>query len=121
MATNKALQKETSSCKMKSKNGFCPRPIEQASEFLSKKWTMSIVITIGNFESLRFNHLLDRIDRLTAKTLTLRLKELDKEGVILRTACNETPPRVEYSLTPKGKSLLRSLHPLIQWAEKRDQ
>jgi len=47
-----------------------------------------------------------------------KTKELEKEGIIKRHSYNETPPRVEYNLTNKGKKLLKSLNSLIQWAEK---
>ena len=106
-------------CKMKSINGYCPKPLESVSDYLSKKWTMSIIITIGNFGRLRFNDLLKRIEGATAKILSSRLRELEKEGVIKRESFNETPPRVEYLLTQKGKKLMEALYPLIHWAESK--
>lgn len=117
METNNTIQ--TASCKMKSIKGYCPRPLETASNFLSKKWTISIIITIGNFGKLRFNNLLDRLKNATAKILSERLKELEKEGIVKRKFYNEIPPKVEYSLTKNGKKLMKSLHQLINWAEKR--
>lgn len=121
MVTNKTIQLDTNCCKMKSETGYCPRPLEIASEFLSKKWTMSIIITIGNFGKLRFNELLTRLEGATAKILTDRLKELQKEKIIQRKHYNEMPPRVEYSLTQKGKKLRESLLPLIKWAENKSK
>lgn len=117
METNKAIQIDT--CKMKSVKGYCPRPLEFASEFLSKKWTISIIITIGNFNKLRFNDLLKRLEGATAKTLSDRLKELEKEKIVKRKFYNEIPPRVEYSLTFKGKKLRQALYPLIIWADEQ--
>lgn len=105
-------------CRMKSINGYCPRPLESVSDYLSKKWTMSIIITIGNFGNLRFNDLLKRIEGTTAKMLSHRLKELKEENIIARKSFNEIPPRVEYSLTKKGQKLTRALLPLINWVEK---
>ena len=104
-------------CRMKSVNGYCPKPLESVSSYLSKKWTMSILITIDNFGILRFNDLLKRIEGATSKILSYRLKELEEERVIFRNAFNEVPPRVEYSLTKKGKKLTKALQPLINWAE----
>lgn len=118
MAT-KQIQIDERCCKMKSINGYCPKPLESISDYLSKKWSMSIIITIGNFRNLRFNDLLGRMEGATAKILSSRLKELEKEGVIKRNAFNETPPRVEYGLTKRGKKLMDVLAPLINWAEKR--
>lgn len=117
MESNGSIQIDTDCCKMKSDEGYCPRPLEAASAFLSKKWTISIIVTIGNFDNLRFNNLLERIEGATAKTLTERLKELEREGITQRKSYSEIPPRVEYSLTKAGKKLMKALHPLIHWAE----
>jgi DNA-binding HxlR family transcriptional regulator len=106
-------------CKMRSKGGYCPRPLERASSFLTKKWMISIIITIGNHKVLRFNDISQRVTGITSKILTERLKELQKESVIQREVFKEIPPRVEYSLTKSGKSLFVSLVPLMEWAETR--
>lgn len=119
MESNNNYQKESNECMMRSATGYCPRPLESVSAFLSKKWTISIVITIGNFITLRFNDIEQRLGGITAKTLTERLKELEKEKIILRRAYSEIPPRVEYSLTKKGRKLMKALVPLIKWAEMR--
>ena len=104
-------------CDMKSLEGSCPKPLESVSSFLTKKWAISIIITIGNFKILRFNDLLKRLGKAKAKILAMRLKELEMEGIVKRHYYNESPPRVEYSLTDKGKKLLKALNSLIVWAE----
>lgn len=119
MESNNSYQKESKECKMRSATGYCPRPLETASAFLSKKWTISIIITIGNFKKLRFNDIERRLENITAKTLTERLKELELETIILRKVYSEIPPRVEYSLTKKGIRLMEAIIPLIKWAEKQ--
>ena len=118
MVSNNTIQKE-SNCRMMSHGGYCPKPLEVASSFLSKKWTISIVTTIGNFKKIRFNDIESRVEGITPKTLAERLKELEKEDIINRLAFNEIPPRVEYSLTKKGMKLRESLGPLIKWAEEQ--
>ena len=118
MVTNNTIKLESNECRMKG-SGYCPQPLEVANSFISKKWTMSIVITIGNFNRLRFNDLLSRIEGMTAKTLTNRLKELKEVGLLKRTVYNEIPPRVEYELTPKGKKLMKAMVPLIEWSTKK--
>lgn len=118
MASNKTIQTESKACKMRSATGYCPRPLEIASAYLSKKWTISIIITIGNFETLRFNEIERKIEGITAKILTSRLKELKEEKILNRTAHKTIPPKVEYSLTKKGIQLMNALIPLINWAEK---
>ncbi len=102
-------------CRMKG-DGYCPRPLEKTA-FLSKKWTLSIIVTVGNFDSLRFNDLLKRIDGITQKTLSERLQELGQYDLVVRKAFPEKPPRVEYSLTPKGQNLRKAVLPLIKMAE----
>ncbi|MBI2564415.1 helix-turn-helix transcriptional regulator [Candidatus Woesearchaeota archaeon] len=97
--------------------GYCPCPLEGAAEVLSRKWTLSILVTIGNFKKLRFNNLLSKI-KINPKTLTDRLKELEKMNLIKRTVYAETPLRVEYSLTKKGVSLRKATIPLMKWAIK---
>lgn len=117
--TNMSTQTDTDCCRMKSLNGYCPKPLETASAFLSKKWTISLIVTLGNFKQLRFNNLKERLQYATAKTLSDRLKELEKEGIIQRRSYAEIPPRVEYSLTKKGRFLMQALHPLMHWAEQK--
>jgi DNA-binding HxlR family transcriptional regulator len=112
---------DKNSCRMKSANGYCPKPLELITDYISKKWTMSIIVTIGNFENLRFNDLLGRIEGATAKIISQRLRELEDEEIIIRKSFNEMPPRVEYSLTPRGKKLTKALLPLMNWAEKENK
>ena len=110
--------KMESNCRMKG-SGYCPRPLEAASAFLSKKWTISVITTIGNFKQIRFNDILSRVTGITPKTLTERLKELEKEELLKRTVYSEIPPRVEYTLTAQGKKLMKAIVPLIKWAESK--
>ena len=106
-------------CRMKSSEGYCPKPLESITDYISKKWTMSIIITMGNFGNLRFNDLLGRIEGATAKIISQRLRELEKEKIVIRKSFNELPPRVEYSLTRRGQKLTKALLPLINWAESK--
>lgn len=107
-------------CKMVG-SGYCPISLEHAAAFLSKKWTLSIIVIIGNFGILRFNDILHRIDGITQKTLSERLQELEKHGLVTRNAFAEKPPRVEYSLTMKGQKLRKAVLPLLRFAESRFQ
>lgn len=105
---------------MKGVKGYCPRPLECAASFLSKKWTLSVLVTIGNFSTLRFNHILDRVKGISPKVLSNRLAELERQKLVKRTVFLEKPPRVEYTLTPHGKRLYASVIPLMRWAEGRN-
>lgn len=119
MESNNTYKTGSKECKMRSSTGYCPRPLETASAFLSKKWAISIVITIGNFKKLRFSGIEHRLENITAKTLTERLKELERKKIILRKVYSEIPPKVEYTLTKKGTYLMKALVPLIKWAERQ--
>lgn len=117
MVTNISVKTESKECRMKGL-GYCPQPLEKANSFLSKKWTISIITTIGNFKKLRFNDILSRVEGITGKTLAERLKELEKLQIVKRTIYKEIPPRVEYELTSKGEKLMKAIVPLIEWADK---
>lgn len=118
MVTNDTIKMESKECLMKG-TGYCPQPLEVANSFISKKWTISIIVTIGNFNKLRFNGVLSKVEGITAKTLAERLKELESKKLIKRIAYNEIPPRVEYELTSKGKKLMEAIIPLIEWSTYR--
>lgn len=118
MVSNNTIELESHTCRMKG-SGYCPRPLEAANAFLSKKWTISIIVTLGNFSVLRFNDILKKVEGITAKTLTDRLKELQARNLIKRTLYKEIPPRVEYALTSEGKKLMNAITPLIEWSMSR--
>ena len=69
-------------------------------------------------EKKRFNELLSAIGSISKKTLTNQLRELENDGLIQRKIYPEVPPKVEYSLTEKGKSLSDILNLLCEWGEK---
>ncbi len=109
-------QDNNKECRMKG-NGYCPKPLERVAVFLIKKWTLSIIVTIGNFNTIRFNDLLKRIEGMTQKTLSERLRELEKRNIVVRHAFSERPPRVEYSLTSSGQKIMKAVLPLLKLAE----
>lgn len=116
VSKTKTIEVLPQGCKMKGK-GYCPRPLECAASFLSKKWTLSILVTIGNFGTLRFNNVHTRVEGISPKMLSARLSELEQQKLVQRTVYLEKPPRVEYRLTSRGKSLYQSIVPLMRWAE----
>ncbi len=87
-------------------------------QMLSRKWTLLILSLLVRGQSLRYTELNDRLEGVSPKTLTERLRELEKEGIILRKMFSEIPPRVEYSLSEKGCELAASLQHVLKWAEK---
>ncbi|MGS0972091.1 MAG: winged helix-turn-helix transcriptional regulator [Candidatus Izemoplasmataceae bacterium] len=94
---------------------ICPK-FEKAISLLSKRWVGLIVYQLLD-EPKRFGDLQDEI-KLSSKVLSERLKDLEKEGIIMRNVYPETPVRIEYTLTDKGRTLKASLESIHQWADE---
>ena len=82
------------------------------------KWKMLILYLLAEIQPVRFNDMKRRIGAITFKTLSSQLKELEADGMVKRKEYPQIPPKVEYSLTPKGESLLPLLEQLCEWGEK---
>jgi DNA-binding HxlR family transcriptional regulator len=91
-------------------------PIRTVFGRIGDKWSALVIIHLGEHETLRFNELHSMISDLSQKVLTGTLKALEADGLISRKIYPEVPPKVEYSLTDLGKSLLPAMNPLIQWS-----
>jgi DNA-binding HxlR family transcriptional regulator len=89
--------------------------VQQALILLGKKYLMPIIRLLLLKNTLRFNEILDYLNG-SPKTITARLRELEKYSIINRTQFNEIPPRVEYSLTNQGKELEDIFERLANWA-----
>ena len=81
-------------------------PIRDILSRLSSKWAMLILITLDANEVMRFNDLQKSIGDISQRMLSVTLRTLEADGLIGRKAYPEIPPRVEYSLTPRGLSLI---------------
>ena len=94
--------------------GSCP--LGEALSVIGGKWKVRLICTLYVDGTQRFNDLLKKTAGITNSMLTSSLKELEADGIVLRTQYAEIPPRVEYSLTERGKELWPILHRLAHWA-----
>ncbi|MBI4415757.1 MAG: helix-turn-helix transcriptional regulator [Euryarchaeota archaeon] len=99
---------------------ICPCSLEGVVQVLGKKWSILIVGTLGNHGRLRFNDLMRKLGGVSPKSLTERLRELEREGLVARISLSGRPPRVEYQLTAEGRTMWRSMLPMMRWALRRD-
>ena len=81
------------------------------------KYKMVILYTLMEFEVVRFNELKKYIRSISYKTLSSTLKELEADGLVHREEYPQIPPKVEYSLTERGRSLIPILDALCTWGE----
>ena len=91
----------------------------RALDLIANKWTVPVIYNLYcPGEALRFGELQRRIETITQKELTKRLRELERAGLIERKVYAEVPPRVEYRLTEIGRTLVEPLGALSDWAKK---
>ena len=95
---------------------LCTR-FHRASELIGRRWTGAIIFLLLK-QTCRFATLRDAIPDITDRMLSERLQELEEEGLVERTVIPETPVRVEYSVTRKGKALAEAIGAIADWAEK---
>ena len=95
-------------------------PVERTLRIIGGKWTLLVLRDLFT-GTKRFGELMTSLEGVSPKTLSDRLKELEAEGIITKTVFPEVPPRVEYALTAKGRSLWEILEAIRRggdaWAE----
>lgn len=92
-------------------------PVERAAEVISGKWTLLIIRDLAD-GGRRFTELQRSLSGISPKTLSERLRELERRGVIDRRTFHAMPPRVEYELTQKGQALLSVIDCLRRYGEE---
>lgn len=95
---------------------LCAR-FHRASELIGRRWTGAIIFVLLK-SRCRFAVLRDAIPEITDRMLSDRLQELELEGIVERTVIPETPVRVEYALTRKGRALASAIDAIVEWAHK---
>ena len=92
-------------------------PVCQTAEIISGKWTLLIIRDLAE-GSRRFCELERSLEGISPRTLSLRLRSLEAEGVIQRRTYAEVPPRVEYDLTPKGRALVPMIDHMRRYGQQ---
>ena len=97
-------------------DAFCPH-YHHAVEVIGRRWTGAILFVLMD-SRCRFATLRDAIPDITDRMLSERLHELEQEGIVERTVVPDTPVRVEYALTRKGRELATAIDAIGVWARK---
>ena len=93
-------------------------PFGYTLSMIGGKWRLVILYWLAEQEATRFNELRRRIGHITEKTLSGQLKELERDGLVVRKEYPQIPPKVEYSLSEKGWSLYPLMETMCAWGEK---
>jgi DNA-binding HxlR family transcriptional regulator len=91
-------------------------PIAPVVDIVFSRWTTPILWQLNAHGRQRFSDLRDLVDGITAKVLTQRLRQLERDGLVARTMHAEIPPRVEYEITDLGRSLAPVFAALVNWS-----
>lgn len=83
---------------------------------VADKWTVLVLVVLTE-RTTRFNEMRRRVQGITQKVLTRTLRDLERQGLVSRVVFAEVPPRVEYTLTALGRSLVKVLEGVQEWAE----
>jgi DNA-binding HxlR family transcriptional regulator len=93
-------------------------PVRNVIDRIGDKWSILVLLLLEEGGVLRFNEMYGHIKTISQKMLSVTLKNLEADGLVDRTAYPQIPPKVEYTLTARGRSLLPHLHGLAEWAVK---
>ena len=101
---------------LKKYDSFDDCPVRNVLDRIGDKWSILIISLLGECGTLRFNEINHKIGNISQKMLTVTLKTLEADGLVSRKIYPVIPPKVEYTLTPLGESLLPAIHALTLWA-----
>ncbi len=97
---------------------LCDTGFSYTLSLINGKYKMTILYALMEFGVVRFNELQRYIRGISFKTLSLTLKELEADKLIVRTEYPQIPPKVEYSLSERGRSLMPILDGMCEWGDK---
>lgn len=93
-------------------------PVRNVVDRIGDKWSVLVLLALEGGGVLRFNEIHKFLETISQKMLTVTLKTLEADGLVKRTVYPQIPPKVEYELTDRGKTLLPHLHGLVLWANE---
>jgi DNA-binding HxlR family transcriptional regulator len=94
-------------------------PIEYGLEMFGGKWKSRIICVLSSTSVMRYNEIRKELGNITDAVLAAMLKELLADELISRKQYNEIPPKVEYALTEKGKSVIPTLQSICRWSQQQ--
>jgi len=97
------------------------KPFEYTLAIIAGKWKMKIIYLLICCEIARYGEIKRSITGITHKMLSSQLKELEQDGIINRKEYPQIPPKVEYSLTSKGKNLKQLVADICQWGTENNK
>lgn len=90
-------------------------PFGYTLSMIGGKWRLIILYWLVEYDSIRFNELYRKIGSITYKTLSTQLKQMEQDGLVIRKEYPQIPPKVEYSLSDKGRSLYPIMQAMCEW------
>jgi DNA-binding HxlR family transcriptional regulator len=94
--------------------------VAHAAEIIAAKWTPQLIYVLSA-GVCRFSELQQEVQGINPRTLSSRLDELEDAGIVQKVSFHEMPPRIEYTLTEKGRDLLPILECMVRWGDKHHQ
>jgi DNA-binding HxlR family transcriptional regulator len=91
----------------------------RAREMLDRigdRWSVYVIYALGAHGTLRFSELMQQVEGVSQRMLTVTVRGLERDGLVTRTVHAEIPPRVEYTLTPLGSTLRKMVRELLDWS-----
>lgn len=92
-------------------------PVRNVVARFGNKWALLVILVLSENEPIRYNELGRRIPDISSRILANTLRTLEADGLVNRKYYQEVPPRVEYSLTDTGRSLVPIINKLTEWAQ----
>lgn len=122
--TRRISKGKDNNCEKENNNFPCFIPAQRVLNLISRKWSIQLIYILKDCKRVRYKNLKKQLHRglrrgkISDATLSSRLAELMKEGIVDREVFAEIPPKVEYHLSQKGEMLSEVITPLIDWTIK---